>query len=155
MERFAKDAETMRDADRIRAVRRSINRMLEDVSPETMRRMTPAEMSDVSKTMEALECMLAKYQERREMRRVMEDLVNITREVAGGISQADWEIAQMSADAEHWCRRIRETRIGACGGISPDDHESVRRILEETSVNHLTKTTTKVDHHSYKQDQEG
>ena len=55
-----------------------------------------------------LECMLSKYQERREMRRILENLAEMMREAADGISAIDEEIAEASAGSAESYRRIRE-----------------------------------------------
>lgn len=148
---FDPGSDLRRDIDRIRSIRGAINRMLKETDPDRLAQLESGELEDLSGAMMMLECMLSKYQERREMRRTIENLADMMREAADGISAIDEEIAEASAGSAESYRRIREARLCMHSGPSMTDRESVLHILAETCPTIFTKTATQTDSAKYQQ----
>lgn len=148
---FDPGSDLRRDIDRIRSIRGSINGVLKETDPDRLARLDSGELGDLSGAMLMLECMLSKYQERREMRRILENLAEMMREAADGISAIDEEIAEASAGSAESYRRIREARLCMHSGPSMTDRESVLHILEETCPTIFTKTAIQTDSAKYQQ----
>lgn len=133
---------------RVRAVRDTIRKRLKSI-PDTAN-VDERDLGDIAGTLSVLEYLLSKYQEERDLCRMLEGIRDTIRQAADGVTAADEEIRTVSAISEESCRRIQETRLSIHSSPDPADRESVKRILAETGQKNFTTTANKADNAVYK-----
>ena len=108
------------------------------------------DLRDIAGALTLLEYLISKYQESRDLRRMLEGIRDSIRQAADDIVDIDEDISEMSASSEESCRRIQETRLSMHSSPNPGDRDSVRRILAETSQEKFTSATKKTHNVIYK-----
>lgn len=141
------DSDLRPEIERVRAIRDAVERL--KVAPD-IKSMDERDMGDVAGTLALLEYLISKYQERRDLRRMLEGIRDSIRQAADGIVDIDEDISEMSASSEESCRRIQDTRLSMHSSPNPGDRDSVRRILAETSQEKFTPSTNKTHNVVYK-----
>lgn len=119
------------DAERVRAIHDMVRKRLR-TAPD-LSGVEGGDLRDMSDMMARLEYLLSKYQEKRDLCRMLEGIRDIMLNAAEGIVAIDDDISEMSVNSEASYRRIRETRLSMHSNPDPADRASVRRILDETS----------------------
>lgn len=135
------------EIERVRAIRDAVGRL--KVAPD-IKSVDERDLGDIAGTLALLEYLISKYQERRDLRRMLEGIRDSIRQAADGIVDIDEDISEMSASSEESCRRIQETRLSMHSSPNPGDRDSVRRILAETSQEKFTPPTNKTHNAVYK-----
>ena len=146
MTRF--DSDLRPEIEHVRTIRDAVKRL--KVSSD-MKRVGKQDLDDIVGALTLLEYLISKYQERRDLRRMLEGIRDSIRQAADGIIDIDEDISEMSAISEESCRRIQETRLSMHSAPNPADRDSVRRILAETSQEKFTPPTNKTHNVVYKQ----
>jgi hypothetical protein len=137
------------EIERVRTIRDSVRKRLRTV-PDT-RGVDERDLKDIAGALTLLEYLLSKYQERKDLRFMLEGIRDSIRHAADGIADIDEDISEMSASSEESCRRIRETRLSMHSSPNPADRDSVRGILAETSQENFTLPANKTHNAIYKQ----
>lgn len=136
------------EIERVKALRSLIQNRL-NVTPNTQK-IDRQDITDVTGALTMLEILLCKYQERRDIRSMLEGIRDSIQQAADCITAIDDEISDMNASSEESCRRIDEARLSIHSPSSQSDRDSVRRILDETSQRNFTTSTNKTNHSIYK-----
>lgn len=141
------DSDLRPEIERVRAIRDAVERLkvASDIKSADGR-----DLGDIAGTLTLLEYLISKYQERRDLRRMLEGIRDSIRQAADGIVDIDEDISEMSASSEESCRRIQDTRLSMHSSPNPGDRDSVRRILAETSQEKFTPSTNKTHNVVYK-----
>lgn len=90
-------------------------------------------MGDISDILGRLEWMLSKYQEKRDLCRMLKGIQDIMLNAAEGITTIDDEMIEMSINSEVAYNTIQNARISAHSAYDPTDRDCVHRILQDTS----------------------
>lgn len=146
MTRF--DSDLKPEIERVRAIRDAVRRRL-GAAPD-VRGVDGRDLMGTAEALTLLEYLISKYQERRDICRMLEGIRDSIRQAADGITDIDEDISEMSASSEESCRRIQETRLSMHASPNPADRDSVRRILAETSQEKFTPATNKTHNATYK-----
>ena len=141
------DSDLRPEIERVRAIRDAVGQL--KVAPD-IKSVDGRDLGDIAGTLTLLEYLISKYQERRDLRRMLEGIRDSIRQAADGIVDIDEDISEMSASSEESCRRIQDTRLSMHSSPNPGDRDSVRRILAETSQEKFTPSTNKTHNAVYK-----
>ncbi|MBI1657737.1 MAG: hypothetical protein IS632_03045 [Thaumarchaeota archaeon] len=141
------DSDLRPEIERVRAIRDAVERL--KVASD-IKSVDERDLGDIAGTLTLLEYLISKYQERRDLRRMLEGIRDSIRQAADGIVDIDEDISEMSASSEESCRRIQETRLSMHSSPNPGDRDSVRRILAETGQEKFTPATNKTHNVTYK-----
>ena len=150
MTRF--DSDLKPEIERVRAIRDAVWKRLR-VTPD-VRSVDERDLMGMAEALTLLEYLISKYQERRDICRMLEGIRDSIRQAADGIIDIDEDISEMSASSEESCRRIQETRLSMHSSPNPADRDSVRRILAETSQEKFTPSTNKTHNVIYKRQEQ-
>ena len=149
MTRF--DSDLRPETERVRAIRDAVDRLR---VTSDIKGVDGRDLGDIAGALTLLEYLISKYQERRDLRRMLEGIRDSIRQAADGIIDIDEDISEMSASSEESCRRIQETRLSMHSSPNPGDRDSVRRILAETCQEKFTPPTNKTHNAIYKRQEQ-
>ena len=119
------------EVERISKIRHALQKQLK--IPSDMEGVEKQDVEDISKMLLGLECLLSKYQEKRDLCRMLECMRDVMSQAAEGVTEIDADIIEMSDVYEESCRRIQETRLGMHSKPNDADRDLVKRILAEAS----------------------
>ena len=120
--------------------------------------LTVEELQDLSKIVGLADFMLYKYEDKKDVRAILEEFVGMIKESAEAIDGIDDEISELILSAEDSIKKIKDThgRIHQKSGLEKEnDQFQVTEILRETGSINLTKIATEINTVGYQQNSQG
>jgi len=160
-----KSPRMVRDLDYIRNISEKIEKKLSQSETDKIDAMTLEQLQDLDNVIKLANFMLTKYQNKKDVKSILEYFVSIIHESAESLEKVDDEVAELILSAEDYIGKIKEvhTRISEKCDIENSDHHY--EVLEsnenyatsapkdscENSSKNLTKFAIEINSQEYQQ----
>ena len=148
-----------KDIERIRALSSKIDKKLSEAksSDDKIDKLTLEELQDLDKIVGIADFMLCKYDDKKEMRSILNHFVSIISDTANSLENLDDEISELIISAEDSINKVKDmhTHISEKSDFKKRYHDGPEYNEHETSAINLTNFGTEVNTAEYQQNSEG
>ncbi len=148
-----------KDIERIRALSSKIDKKLSEAksSDDKIDKLTLEELQDLDKIVGIADFMLCKYDDKKEMRSILNHFVSIISDTANSLENLDDEISELIISAEDSINKVKDmhTHISEKSDFKKRYHDGPEYNEHETSAINLTNFGTEVNPAEYQQNSEG
>ena len=148
-----------KDIERIRALSSKIDKKLSEAksSDDKIDKLTLEELQDLDKIVGIADFMLCKYDDKKEMRSILNHFVSIISDTANSLENLDDEISELIISAEDSINKVKDmhTHISEKSDFKKRYHDGPEYNEHETSAINLTNFGTEVNPAEYQQNSQG
>lgn len=156
---FNKSGNLSKDLEFIRTISKKIDRKISQ-SPRSLDskidKLTLEELQDLSKIAGLADFMLAKYEDKKETKSILESFVSIIHDTAESIDQVDDEVAELIINSEDSINKIKQMHSNISDKYDFEKQESLSHENEDkNSSNNLTKVPIEINSNEYLENSTG
>lgn len=149
-----------KDLERIKSISGKLDKKISKAKPsedDKLDKLTLEELQDLDKVVGLANFILAKYQDKKEMRSILRGFVDIISDSAKSLEEIDDEVSELILEAEDSISKVKDmhTHISDKSEIKGKYHDGPDYDEHETSAINLTKITTEVNTVEYQQNSKG
>ena len=144
------------DLERIKSISAKLDRKIAEAKPskeDKIDKLSLEELEDLDKIVSLANFMLTKYQDKKEMRSILKEFVDIVSDSAKSLEAIDDEVSELILEAEDSIGKVKDmhSHISEKSDFKGRYHDGPDYNKYETSSINLTKTVTGINTIEYQQ----
>ncbi|HUT05302.1 MAG TPA: hypothetical protein VMW74_01250 [Nitrosopumilaceae archaeon] len=151
---FIKSRNLSKDIEFVRNISEKIEKKISQSNTSfnhKIDKLTPEELQDLNKMVSIADFMLCKYEDKKEIRSILEYFVSIIRESSESIEEIDDEVSELIISAEDSINKVKEIHAHISEKYDFEKSNIKPTNNLENSSNNLTKLTIDINSQEYQQ----